>query len=74
MLQSKAQQVFPTKRKIADSCKVLATTMVDGQELLLALAPSTSLGPWVQQRLRLTLVTYARAYFTQEKLWCTVEI
>jgi hypothetical protein len=39
--------------------------MDDGQESLLALAPtpSTSLRPWVQQGLGVTLVTDTRAHF-----------
>ena len=65
MLQSKAKGVFPPKRIIADSRRVLATIMDDGWELLLALAPSTSLCTQVQQGRWVTLVTYAHAYLFQ---------
>ena len=58
---------FPPKRKVAGSCRVLTTMMNNGQELLLVLAPSTSLCPRVQQGLRVMPVTDAHAYFTQAK-------
>ena len=48
--------------------------MDNGQELLLGLAPSTRLCLRVQQGLYVTLVTDARAYFTQAKLWQTVDL
>jgi hypothetical protein len=67
VLQSKAQQVFPPKRKITGSRRVLATAMDNCQELLLALAPSTSLHPWVQQGIGVTLVTDARIYLHSGK-------
>ena len=53
---------------IAGSCRVLATMMDDGQESLLVLAPSTSLRPWVQQGLGVTLVTDARTHLHSGKI------
>ena len=41
--------------------------MDDGQESLLALAPSTSLRLWVQQGLGVTLVTDTRAHLHSGK-------
>ena len=46
--------------QIAGSRGVLATLMDDGQELLLASAPSMSLRPWVQQGFPVMLVTDVR--------------
>ena len=43
--------------QIAGSRGVLATVMDDGQELLLASAPSMSLRPWVQQGFPVMLMT-----------------
>jgi hypothetical protein len=47
---------------LAGSQRVLATVMDDIQESLLALAPTTSLCPWVQQGLGVTLVTDAHTH------------
>jgi hypothetical protein len=67
VLQSKVQRVFPPKKKITGSPRVLATAMDGGQESLLALATSTSLRPWVQQGLGVMLVTDACAHLHSGK-------
>ena len=68
----KGAMSFSSQKKIARSRRVLATTMDDGQESLLALAPSTSLRPWVQQRLGVTLVDSRTPIYIQTKLRRTV--
>ncbi len=74
MLSSTIQVFWNTKKvaggnppTIAGSHRVLTTATDDGREFLIALAPSKSLRPWVQQGLPVIFVTEACTYLCRQK-------
>ena len=61
-------------RMFTGSRRVLATKMDDGQESLLVLAPSTSLRPWVQKGLGVTVDSRAYLHLGETMPHCSFDV